>query len=501
MRLKLVSGVVLVLLLTSMLTFTFNIQPVRAGETIFIRADGSVDPDTAPIWSVDNITYTFSGDIAYPTYNRVIVERSNITINGNGYTLQGSASLGGFLLSSVNNVTIKNTNITVGSWASYEHPAGVELDNSNCCVFFENNITNLRYGVMAYSKPSINNTFFHNNFVDNHVQVNIDSSFANFWDDGYPSGGNLWSGLTEVDYFSGPNQDQPGSDGIGDLPYLITRLGTSTTITNIDRYPLGGTSECTGTHDAAVMTVTPSKNIVGQGNSISINVTVENQGESTETFGVATPHWESQVIPSSVRWKAFWGMGDVNRDGCINEGDEELIEAAWFSTPGAPNWNPDADIDEDLDVDTQDLVILVFHIYLDIWTYSGLPIPPTGTQRGVRLHSGNQTTLAFMWNTTGFAKGNYTINANATIVPGEIDPSDNNFTDGWVIVAMAGDISGPEGWPDELVDIDDVMPVALAFGAIEGQDSYNPNYDFNNDGLIDIDDVLVPALRFGEIDP
>jgi len=45
------------------------------------------------------------------------------------------------------------------------------------------------------------------------------------------------------------------------------------------------------------------------------------------------------------------------------------------------------------------------------------------------------------------------------------------------------------------------LPVALAFGAIQGQVTYNLNYDFNNDGLIDIDDVLVPALRFGEIDP
>jgi CARDB. len=135
----------------------------------------------------------------------------------------------------------------------------------------------------------------------------------------------------------------------------------------------------------------------------------------------------------------------------------------------------------------------------NVTTYANTTIIDTLTN--VTLTSENSITLTFTWNTTGFAKGNYTISAYAWPVPDEINTTNNNFTDGWVIVAMPGDITSPDGWPDGLVDIDDVMPIALAFGAIQGQDSYNPNYDFNNDGLIDIDDVLVPALRFGEIDP
>ena len=78
------------------------------------------------------------------------------------------------------------------------------------------------------------------------------------------------------------------------------------------------------------------------------------------------------------------------------------------------------------------------------------------------------TTLAFNWNTTGFAKGNYTIIAFAVPATNEADTADNILEDGWVIVAIAGDLSGPEGVPD---------------------------------GLIDIDDVTVPALHFGEYDP
>jgi len=54
---------------------------------------------------------------------------------------------------------------------------------------------------------------------------------TNVWNDGYPSGGNYWSDYTGVDEKSGPNQDQPGSDGIGDTPYFIDGY-------NQDRYPL-----------------------------------------------------------------------------------------------------------------------------------------------------------------------------------------------------------------------------------------------------------------------
>jgi len=72
--------------------------------------------------------------------------------------------------------------------------------------------------------PSTNNTIYHNNFVNNTEQVYISThpSYANFWDNGYPSGGNYWSNYTGVD---------ADNDGIGDEPYTIDA-------NNTDRYPL-----------------------------------------------------------------------------------------------------------------------------------------------------------------------------------------------------------------------------------------------------------------------
>ena len=43
----------------------------------------------------------------------------------------------------------------------------------------------------------------------------------NFWDNGYPDGGNFWSDYNGSDIKSGVLQDVSGSDGIGDLPYRI----------------------------------------------------------------------------------------------------------------------------------------------------------------------------------------------------------------------------------------------------------------------------------------
>lgn len=62
------------------------------------------------------------------------------------------------------------------------------------------------------------NMIHHNNFVNNSIHAVINRSNDD-WDNGYPSGGNYWDDYSGSDQFSGPNQDQPGSDGIGDTPY------------------------------------------------------------------------------------------------------------------------------------------------------------------------------------------------------------------------------------------------------------------------------------------
>ena len=97
-----------------------------------------------------------------------------------------------------------------------------------------NVISRNEYGlVIAYNQgyPNYDNYIYHNDFVDNVVNARIDEDrYSNVWDDGYPSGGNYWSDYFGVDLYHGPYQNETGSDGIGDIPYVID-------LNNQDGYP------------------------------------------------------------------------------------------------------------------------------------------------------------------------------------------------------------------------------------------------------------------------
>jgi len=95
------------LLLTTVLGAAFNIPLVQADHTIYIRPDGTIDPPTAPISTLDNVTYTFTGNIS----DSIVIERDNIVIDGAGYTVQGAGTETGITLSSRNNVTMKNAKV------------------------------------------------------------------------------------------------------------------------------------------------------------------------------------------------------------------------------------------------------------------------------------------------------------------------------------------------------------------------------------------------------
>jgi len=114
----------------------------------------------------------------------------------------------------------------------------------------------------------------------------------------------------------------------------------------------------------------------------------------------------------------------------------------------------------------------------------------------ITLTSRDLTTITFTWDTTGFAKGNYTITAEATQLPDETDTTDNTLTDGIVYVGIPGDVNA-----DGKVNVKDIFPVAKAFGSELGQPTYNPNLDINDDGKINVKDIFAAAKNFGKENP
>jgi len=89
---------------------TFNIDFVLSttepSRKIYIRSDGSVDPANASIQHVGN-NYKFTGDI----FGEVVVEKDSITIDGNGFILNGSGVGIGVDLNYAGNVTFGNVTV------------------------------------------------------------------------------------------------------------------------------------------------------------------------------------------------------------------------------------------------------------------------------------------------------------------------------------------------------------------------------------------------------
>jgi hypothetical protein len=121
------------------------------------------------------------------------------------------------------------------------------------------------------------------------------------------------------------------------------------------------------------------------------------------------------------------------------------------------------------------------------------------------LANATSTTITYMWNTTSFPYGNYTISAYVSPVPDETNTANNNFTDGHITVLILGDLTGGTSnafdfVPDGKVDGRDLVVIARCFGLYPGCQLpliWNQNCDLNNDGKVDGRDIAIAARNFG----
>jgi len=171
---KTVSGIMLTLLFIGMLTLAFNIQPVKSTwtGTVYIRADGSIDPPDVPIITYDNITYTLTNNIT-SSADGIVVERDDIIIEGNGYTIQGTDSVGskGVDLTGRVNVTVRNMNVK-------NFHTGIYLSNSSSCNINRNNITENGFSGIDL-RSSFNNRIIESEVINNSFGMVLSSSSNN----------------------------------------------------------------------------------------------------------------------------------------------------------------------------------------------------------------------------------------------------------------------------------------------------------------------------------
>jgi parallel beta-helix repeat protein len=171
---------------------------------------------------------------------------SNSTIHGNNITTEVGMSIENAQNNRIAENNIISSDLGIVLWFSdyniitgntitgqrdnpFIGPTGIYLVESSNNSFTENTITGNDYGIIP--SWSLNNAFFHNNLLNNTVQADVVAGYVNTWNNGYPSGGNYWSDYAGVDLYNGPHQNETGSDGIGDTPYIIDE-------NNQDNYPL-----------------------------------------------------------------------------------------------------------------------------------------------------------------------------------------------------------------------------------------------------------------------
>ena len=134
----------------------------------------------------------------------------------------------------------------------YNRGNGIQLVNASNNIITENYINYNWWGIRL-DENSNGNRIWRNIFWFNYgrVGINLPSGGGNACDDGnniwngtYSDwsgeiiGGNRWSNLRRCrDYYKGPNQDEPGIDGVCDHNYSIPSCSDINT-NNVDEYPL-----------------------------------------------------------------------------------------------------------------------------------------------------------------------------------------------------------------------------------------------------------------------
>lgn len=293
------------------------------------------------VQSTHNISisgFTIRNGFGIYSYNsqNVAISGNIISNNGQGIILIGSTNN----TISQNLITLNSLSILLSDGSSdnklcenmitLNSGDGVWLDNSYRNIICENEVSKNGlgtapgyhvYGIrLSYSN---NNTIYHNNITGNYEQADGWMSTNNVWDNGYHSGGNYWSDYTGTDLCSGPYQNETGSDGIGDMSYVIDE-------NNIDRYPL---MNPWGVVAGNLQILKPTNESVILG-SVKITFAIENWGRDVKFLkGNASNRVDLEIEYRSTCGKnCGWGimLWSTSSDGLMLRSRDKYIQTVLY---------------------------------------------------------------------------------------------------------------------------------------------------------------------------
>lgn len=394
---------------------TVNGKPIRYWSDVI---GGTLTPDAGQVILANCTDVTVQNlNMDNGSYGVTLAFSSNNTVEGNALlsqrwygvlvhhsdwntvafnTLRSNRANGIHVYRSHNN-TIDSNNVS-------ENKVGIDLMFSSGNEIRNNTVLNNQYGVTLHL--SDNNSVYHNHFSGNQSHGR-DSLGNNTWDNGYPSGGNIWPDYVGVDDCSGPNQDVcPDPDGIGDDPYTVDGDVQ-------DRYPLLGPGFEPNHPPVASFTVTPTEGNVSTVFTLNASASYDVEDMTSEL----TFEWD------------FYDRGEWDASG--------MIVQKKYSLPG--NYTIRLRVtDTGGRTGTTTQLVTVAPVEIEViscriedplpgatvfgnYTIEGTAVFPNGDAKGVQIRIDNgswmeadgTTTWSFAWDTTKVPDGEHTISARA----------------------------------------------------------------------------------------
>jgi nitrous oxidase accessory protein len=461
----------------------------------------------------------YSGVTIYDPYDALTIRNTRIIDNAVGVVISGDS------ITSVDDVTIEDS-IFINN-----QMYGIDAKYSSTTIIRNNQISDSAYGVELSDSSSshvINNTIFDTSYgiyvpYSNNNNISTNTLTSNSW--------NIYLTYSNSNII-GNNDVSDGSVGIQIMRSQGNTVLNNTASSSSYGIYLGycGANTVSGntaslndwgidlynTTASTIKENTIKDNTWGfyvvensKGNYFYHNNIINNVKQAFQDLTSGQNTWRTPTTPYEGNYWSDYKGEDTDGDGT---GDTYLPWQGVDWHPLMTPWGPYSDIaiisvttstakayvgeivNITVTAENQGSATETFNVTAKYENITYGILETVGTQEVTDLPADETIILTFTWNTTDVQPCiNYTIKAEASLVPNEIDTSDNTFIDGKVKVKIVADING-----DGIVDIEDLSIVAISYGYFEGEPGYNPEADLIKDGMVDIGDISLVCMNYGK---
>lgn len=273
-------------------------------------------------------------------------------------------------------------------------------------------------------------------------------------------------------------------------------------------------------HDVTVVSVDLLPSTVVQGDLIDVNVTVQNQGQFTETFNLSALADSEPIGTQSVSLSAgsvatvsfVWNTSEFSEGEYVVSGSASAVLGELDTEDNSRM----ADVRVTILLEGHDIAVtgvepLKTVVGQGYSMFISVSVANYGTfdeivsvlvvanetsiqTQTLEILSGNTTTIVFVWYTDTYSNGDYFAVAFAQPVSGETDTSDNDLTAIQIVrITTSGDISG-----DFKVGPADFAILSSAYGSASTDSDWIPNADIDNNGKVGPSDFAILSSCYGQ---